>query len=791
MATKKNTQKQNEYNSKSIRVLKGLEAVRERPGMYIGDVTDGSGLHHMIYEVLDNSVDEAMAGYATNVTVRINKDGSCTVQDDGRGIPVDIHEEEGISAAEVILTQLHAGGKFDNNSYDYSGGLHGVGVSVVNALSEWLELTIQRNGEKHFIKFKHGQTEAPLKAIGKTSKKTGTEITFLPSDKTFSFIEFNGETVKKRLQEISFLNAGLKINFQDLRKSDEITTFLYEGGVNEFVKHIAGPKTEPINPEPIHISGEIDNIKVEASLLWTNAYSENIICFTNTIPQHDGGTHLTGIKTALTKSLSDFAETVKQSKKNESFQGDDLREGLVAVLSVKSPDPKFSSQTKEKLISSEVRPAVEAIVIEKLNEWLSRNPGHGKKIIGKAIQAAKAREAARKARELTRQKTKLEVANLPGKLADCQSKKPEECELFLVEGDSAGGSAKQARKRYNQAILPLKGKILNVERAKLDKILKSQEVGTLISALGCGVGVGKTEIDKLRYHNIVIMTDADVDGSHIRCLLLTFFFRQLPEIIEKGYLYIAQPPLFKITQGKEETYLLDEDALTERLIENGIKIGKLTLDGKTITAPRLKKIIDQIMPLYKEIEDLKRRGMDSRVIDAAIISKMKPKNNTKAVLNKATNLLNTLDKNTNWRIEEFNDKWLFLQEIDRVEDEYILDINLLPNQNLPKDHFFDDKLVFTAGKKEMPIIGPYNLIETLIQFGKENVTMQRYKGLGEMNPEQLWETTLDPENRIFKRVNLEDAEKAEEEFQSIMGVSTDGRKQLIEELSQEKINIDI
>lgn len=792
------------YGADSIRILRGLEAVRERPGMYIGDVSDGSGLHHMIYEVLDNSVDEAMGGHAKLVEVRINPDGSCTVRDDGRGIPTDIHKEEGVSAAEVIMTQLHAGGKFDRNSYKFSGGLHGVGVSVVNALSETLELRIWRAGREWTMRFHDGDPESPLKLVGTCpATKTGTQVTFWPSPKIFATTTFESPTVERRLREVSFLNAGLALSFQDLRvDGSEPEIFHFEGGLASFVEREAG-ESERLHPAPLRIRGEHEGMEVEASFLWTSRYEESWACFTNTIPQREGGSHLVGLRSALNKTLSSHIEKFGLSKRGApSLTAEDMREGLVAVLSVRCPDPKFSSQTKDKLVSAEVKPAVEAVVSKGFSEWLERNPKEAKAIVSKAFDAARAAEAARKAREITRKRAELDVATLPGKLADCQSRNPVEAEIYLVEGDSAGGSAKQGRDRRFQAILPLKGKILNVERAKLAKIVASAEVGTIIAALGCGIGKGKVEIDKLRYHKIVLMADADVDGSHIRTLLLTLLFRQLPEVVERGHVYIAQPPLYKFKKGVEEVYLLDDRALEEKLLDSGCKGASLECGAKRLTAAPLRKAADRLLPASEALRSLLPHVSESDLLDALAVSGFFT-SDAKARAKAVAAAVKTLqaaqeDEGVSWRAEERGEDWLVARAIDGVEDEFLLPASLLGlpstdalRKGIPEVDLFKGGCGIVRGDARGRAFGPYGLVEALLGFGKAGVEIQRYKGLGEMNPEQLWETTLDPARRTFRQVRLKDAAAADEAFRDLMSEGGEGRKRLIEILSADRVNLDV
>ncbi|MEM8848687.1 MAG: DNA topoisomerase (ATP-hydrolyzing) subunit B, partial [Pseudomonadota bacterium] len=743
-----------EYGADSIKVLKGLEAVRKRPGMYIGDTDDGSGLHHMVYEVVDNGIDEALAGHATQVSVKIHADSSVSVRDNGRGIPVGLHEEEGVSAAEVIMTQLHAGGKFDQNSYKVSGGLHGVGVSVVNALSNWLELRIWRDGKEHVARFEHGETTESLKAVGDTTE-TGTEVRFMASLDTFSNLDYVFATLEKRLRELAFLNSGVKIILEDERPADPLKTELfYEGGVREFVKYLDRSKTAVMD-EPVYMEGERDGIGVEVAMWWNDSYNEMVLPFTNNIPQRDGGTHLAGLRGALTRTINLYAQSSGIAKKEKvSFTGDDAREGLTCVLSVKVPDPKFSSQTKDKLVSSEVRPAVENLVNEKLAEWFEENPQQAKQIVGKIIEAALAREAARKARELTRRKTAMDVASLPGKLADCQEKDPSKAELFLVEGDSAGGSAKQGRARQNQAVLPLRGKILNVERARFDRMLSSQEIGTLITAMGTGIGRDEFNLDKLRYHKIVIMTDADVDGAHIRTLLLTFFYRQMPDIIESGHLYIAQPPLFKVGRGKSEVYLKDQTALEDYLVQQGIDGAVLRLpSGEEIAGRDLDRVV-QASRVFKRILDAFPTHYPRHILEQAALAGAFEAENLADLQGVADRVAQRLDQvakeyERGWSGRITQNHGIRLARVLRgVEEVRTLDGAVLRSGEARKlaqaaaatDNTYRDPARLTRRERETAIHGPTDLLEAILAEGEKGLSLQRYKGLGEMNPDQLWET---------------------------------------------------
>jgi DNA gyrase subunit B len=785
------------YGAESIKVLKGLDAVRKRPGMYIGDTDDGSGLHHMVYEVVDNAIDEALAGFATEVAVTLNPDGSCTVRDNGRGIPTDIHKGEGVSAAEVIMTQLHAGGKFDQNAYKVSGGLHGVGVSVVNALSTWLKLTIWRDGKEHFMEFRDGVAKAPLKASRDAKEKRGTEVTFLPSPKTFTMVEFDFATLEHRLRELAFLNSGVAIVLADQRHAVEKREEMkYEGGVEAFVKFIDRNKTSLV-PNPIMIKVERDGITVECALWWNDGYHESVLCFTNNIPQRDGGTHLAGFRGALTRQITQYADTLGTSKKEKvALTGDDCREGLTAVLSCKVPDPKFSSQTKDKLVSSEVRPVVENVINQALQDWFEIHPSEAKVIVGKVVEAAAAREAARKARELTRRKGALDVSSLPGKLADCQERDPAKSELFIVEGDSAGGSAKQGRNREFQAVLPLRGKILNVERARFDKMLSSQEIGTLITALGTGIGRDEFNPDKLRYHKIIIMTDADVDGSHIRTLLLTFFFRQMEELIKRGHIFIAQPPLYKVARGKSEQYLKDERALEDFLIVTGVEEAVLRLaSGEERAGEDLRKVVDQARVIRNLLSALHSRYNRQVVEQAAILGVLSseifgdPKK-AKAAAPYIAKRLNALSEETERGWEgEFSEEagFTFTRTLRGVKTVSIIDHALLGSADARK---LDEYAASLQKVYERPgslrrkdetwaIHGPVGLFEAVTGAGRKGVTMQRYKGLGEMYPEQLWETTLDVNARSLLQVK--EGEDADNIFTELMGELVEPRRLFIEQ----------
>ncbi|WP_291194775.1 DNA topoisomerase (ATP-hydrolyzing) subunit B [Hyphomonas sp.] len=793
-----------EYGADSIKVLKGLDAVRKRPGMYIGDTDDGSGLHHMIYEVVDNAIDEALAGHADRVTVTLYPDGSAEVTDNGRGIPVGLHAGEGVSAAEVIMTQLHAGGKFDQNSYKVSGGLHGVGVSVVNALSDWLDLTIHREGFEHFVRFVDGgRVEAPLVRRGASPKRetgkpyTGTAVRFFASPSTFTMTDYDRKTLEHRLRELAFLNSGVKIIFRDERGADPFEiTLEYEGGVKAFVQHIDRQKSSLIG-EPIYVIGEKDGITVEAALEWTDSYHESVLCFTNNIPQRDGGTHLAGFRGALTRIINKYANETGIAKKSKvEISGDDAREGLTCVLSVKVPDPKFSSQTKDKLVSSEVRPVVESLIGEKLGEWFEENPKKAVQIMEKIVEAAAAREAARKARELTRRKSALDITSLPGKLADCQEKDPAKSELFIVEGDSAGGSAKQGRSRDNQAILPLRGKILNVERARFDKMLGSDQVGTLIMALGAGIGRDEFDINKLRYHKIIIMTDADVDGAHIRTLLLTFFYRQMPEIIERGYLYIAQPPLYKVTRGKSERYVKDDSELEAYLISEGTSGETLILaDGTQIASEDLRDRVRQAANFRASLRRLALRAPADLIEHAALAGALA--GSADAAEAKATAVrLNRL-------AEEGEDTWegrfvegaLVLQRTVRgVDETAVLPPSLIASQDAIRlaeraagvREIYEKPAILRQEKGgEIAVHGPATLLDAVLESGRKGLKVQRYKGLGEMNADQLWETTLDANARTLLQVKVEHADEADELFTKLMGDVVEPRREFIEEFALE------
>jgi DNA gyrase subunit B len=785
-----------DYDSESIKVLKGLDAVRKRPGMYIGDTDDGSGLHHMVYEVVDNAIDEALAGFAKEVSVTLHPDGSCTVRDDGRGIPVDIHKGEGVSAAEVIMTQLHAGGKFDQNSYKVSGGLHGVGVSVVNALSSWLKLRIWREGQEYAMEFRDGEAVEPLAIVGEAGDKRGTEVSFLPSTKTFTMVEFDWATIEHRLRELAFLNSGVQIVLSDQRHAVEKREEMhYEGGVEAFVKYLDRNKS-PLIPSPVVIQAERDGVALECALWWNDGYHEAVYCFTNNIPQRDGGTHLAGFRGALTRQVTGYADQNAQARKEKvTLTGDDCREGLTAVLSVKVPDPKFSSQTKDKLVSSEVRPAVEGIMNDALQAWFEEHPSEAREVVGKVVEAAAAREAARKARELTRRKGALDIASLPGKLADCQERDPAKSELFIVEGDSAGGSAKQGRNREFQAVLPLRGKILNVERARVDKMLSSQEIGTLITALGAGIREDFNP-DKLRYHRIIIMTDADVDGAHIRTLLLTFFFRQMPALIERGYLYIAQPPLYKVARGKSEQYLKDERALEDSLIAGGTEDAVFKLFNGSERAGRdLTSLVEEARAIRGVLANLHSRYNRKIVEQAAIAGVLTPsvfddREKAQAAAVYIARRLDALADETErgWH-GQFEDGFRFERTVRGVKETAFIDQALLASADARKLDEHAAALQATYARpgllrrkgEETAIHGPIGLFDAVIAAGRKGVTLQRYKGLGEMNPAQLWETTLDTEARTLLQVRVKEGEDADNIFAELMGDLVEPRKNFIQE----------
>ncbi|MBK9078464.1 MAG: DNA topoisomerase (ATP-hydrolyzing) subunit B [Hyphomicrobium sp.] len=802
-----------EYGADSIKMLKGLDAVRKRPGMYIGDTDDGSGLHHMIYEVVDNGIDEVLAGHAKSCQVTLNPDGSCTVRDDGRGIPVGIKNDDDNdpkrSAAEIVFTELHAGGKFDQNSYKVSGGLHGVGVSVVNALSTWLKCRIWRNGKEHYVEFRNGNTVAPLKAVGDGKGERGTEVTFLPSTETFhNVMEFDYPTLEHRLRELAFLNSGAKIRLTDARHADIKTEeFMYEGGTAEFVRYLDRSKSSAL-PEPIMIRGEKDGIGVEVALWWNDSYHETVLSFTNNIPQRDGGTHLAGFRSALTRIVNKYADDTGIAKKEKvTISGDDAREGLTCVLSVKVPDPKFSSQTKDKLVSSEVKPVVENTVGDQLGAWFEEHPKEAKVIVTKICEAAIAREAARKARDLTRRKGALDGLRLPGGLAECQDRDASKTELFIVEGDSAGGSAKQGRKREYQAVLPLRGKILNVERARTDKMLSSEQVTNIIAALGTGIGREDFKLEKLRYHKIIIMTDADVDGAHIRTLLLTFFYRQMNELVAQGHVYIAQPPLYKVQRGKSHTYLKDQRALEDFLIDQGLNDAVLVAGDGTERAGRdLRDIVEQARQVTNGINGLHTRynrsvveqGAIGGVFDPALLQSAEKANAAAAKI--AQRLDDIADEmETGWEGRFGNDGFVFKRQVRGVTEVHTLDRNLLGSLDARRLNERFGHLNETYGmaaklrrKDKFDVIhGPRTLLDAVYETGRKGVDLQRYKGLGEMNPEQLWETTLDPSIRTLLQVKIDDIAAADEIFSKLMGDVVEPRREFIQDNALNVSNLDV
>ena len=800
------------YDADSIKILRGLDAVRKRPGMYIGDTDDGSGLHHMVYEVVDNSIDEALAGHCDAIEVALNGDGSVTVTDNGRGIPTDIHEEEGISAAEVIMTQLHAGGKFDQNSYKVSGGLHGVGVSVVNALSERLDLTIWRNGAEHYMRFRHGDSEAPLASVGECGERSGTRVEFLPSKGTFSQVEFDLDILEHRLRELAFLNSGIRIKLSDLRPVEPVVIELhYDGGITAFVEYLDRAKNALHSP-PITIGGEKDGALLELSMRWNDSYHENVLCFTNNIPQRDGGSHLAGFRAALTRSVNSYAATTGAAKREKvTLSGEDIREGLTCVLSIKLPDPKFSSQTKDKLVSSEIRPVVESLVNERLSQWLEEHPAEARIIVMKVIEASVAREAARKARELTRRKSALDVSSLPGKLADCSERDPAKSEIFIVEGDSAGGSAKQGRLRATQAILPLRGKILNVERARLDKMLSSTEIVALITALGTGVGPEDSEdfdLAKLRYHKVIIMTDADVDGSHIRTLLLTFFFRQMRGLIRAGHLYIAQPPLFRVKRGASEVYLKDARKLDDYLMDGGLEDAVLTLhDGDQRAGPDLRELVGEARLATGLIKSIARRvplTVAEQVAVAgafndAVLNEQELAGQTAAYVATRLDMMSPPDERGWSGAADGRGGIVFERELRGVRERHVVDHSLILSAEAVKLDSMAAALQAAyahPGKlrlkdREVDIWGPTSLFEAVIAAGRKGAAISRYKGLGEMNPDQLWQTTLDPNSRSLLQVRIKDAEEANIIFEKLMGDVVEPRREFIQDNALKVINLDV
>lgn len=827
------TPQTNEYGASSIKVLKGLDAVRKRPGMYIGDTDDGSGLHHMVFEVSDNAIDEALAGHCDRIDIQLNADGSVSVTDNGRGIPTGIHPEEGVSAAEVIMTQLHAGGKFENtsddNAYKVSGGLHGVGVSVVNALSEFLDLTIWRDGEEHYMRFAHGDAVAPLKVVGKAEPgQKGTRVTFLPSPSTFKIVEFDFAKLEHRYRELAFLNSGVRLFLTDARHEEAKTIELYyEGGIAAFVKWLDRSKS-PLFPEPIAIHGQRDAIGMDVALEWNDSYYENVLAFTNNIPQRDGGTHIAAFRAALTRTLNNYADKSGLLKKEKvTLTGDDMREGLTAIVSVKLPDPKFSSQTKDKLVSSEVRQPLESLIADKLADWLEENPQNARAIIAKVIDAAAAREAAKRARELTRRKGVMDIASLPGKLADCQERDPAKSELFLVEGDSAGGSAKQGRNRHFQAILPLRGKILNTERARFDRMISSKEIGTLIQAMGTGIGRDDFNADKLRYHKIVIMTDADVDGAHIRTLLLTFFYRQMPELISRGHLYIAQPPLYKATKGRSEVYLKDDSALDEYLVEAGVSTMVLEGPGGARSGNDLKALVDHARRMRTLMRYVPRR-YDASIIEvlalAGALDPVLTREQRMATVVETTRRLESGDHEARWSARLTEDGGVHFERLWRgVTDHHIVEASFIASAEARKLHTLaaeqaesfthaaklvplrsaapepsadvvptdEDGNATTLARGETRVARPSQLLEAILTSGRKGLAIQRYKGLGEMNAEQLWETTLDPSVRSMLRVTSDDVAAADEVFSRLMGEVVEPRREFIQDNALNVANLDV
>ncbi len=797
------------YDAESIKVLRGLDAVRKRPGMYIGDTGDGSGLHQMIYEVVDNSIDEALAGYCDRVEVTLNGDGSVTVTDNGRGIPTEIHEEEGVSAAEVIMTQLHAGGKFDQQSYKVSGGLHGVGVSVVNALSEYLDLTIWRGGIEHFMRFDEGTPEARLAVLGNCGERTGARITFRPSTKVFLQTEFDIATLEHRLRELAFLNSGIHIVLSDRRPVEPVIVEMrYEGGVEAFVKHLDRTKT-PLHSPPISISGERDDVHVELAMQWNDSYHENVLCYTNNIPQRDGGAHLAGLRAALTRTVNAYAAKSAAGRREKmTFSGDDVREGLTSVLAIKLAEPKFSSQTKDKLVSSEVRPAIESFVNDRLAQWFEEHPAEARVIVGKVVEAAVAREAARKARELTRRKGALDVSSLPGKLADCQERDPALSELFLVEGDSAGGSAKQARNRKTQAILPLRGKILNVERARIDKMLGSAEIVALITALGTGIGTEDFDLAKLRYHKVIIMTDADIDGSHIRTLLLTFFFRQMRDLIRAGHIYIAQPPLYRVKRGSSEVYLKDDKAMDAHLVREGLADAVLALhDGSRHAGDDLRDLVDQARQADALLRPLARRVPLAVAEQAAVAGALNgavladPERARLAAEYVARRLdVGGPDDDRGWSGAADGTGGIVLtRELRGVRERHVIDRSLIISAEALKldamaaelQATYQAPATLTLKDREVKIFGPTGLARAVLAEGRKGLSISRFKGLGEMNPDQLWRTTLDPNSRALLQVRIKDVEEANEIFETLMGEVVEPRREFIQANALKVVNLDV